>query len=136
MNRYCIYSGQRLSQTMLFSDEVEIDHILPFSRSLHDGIGNKILCTRQANREKGNRTPFEAWGHDAGRWAKIEARAECLPVHKRKLFRSDAMEAFLDGKDFLARHLTDMGRAVSAHGFQSVLEGRTRSISTPCRVRL
>lgn len=113
MDRYCVYSGQRLSKTLLFSDQVEIDHILPFSRSLHDGIGNKILCARQGNRDKGNRTPFEAWGHTA-RWAGIEERAERLPEHKRKLFRENALEAFLDGKDFLARHLSDtayLGRA-------------------------
>ena len=106
MDRYCVYSGQRLSNALLFSDEVEIDHILPFSLSLHDGIGNKILCTRQANRDKGNRTPFEAWGHTA-RWAGIEERAERLPEHKRKLFREDALIAFLGEGNFLARHLTE-----------------------------
>lgn len=117
MDRYCVYSGQRLSQTLLFSDEIEVDHILPFSRSLHDGIGNKILCTRQSNRDKGNRTPFEAWGH-TDRWADVAARAERLPEHKRKLFRDGALETFLDGKDFLARHLTDtayLGRAAKQY---------------------
>lgn len=113
MDRYCVYSGQHLSKAMLFSDEVEIDHILPFSKSLHDGVGNKILCTRQSNRDKGNRTPFETWGH-TDRWADIEERAERLPEHKRKLFQEHALETFLDGKDFLARHLSDtayLGRA-------------------------
>jgi CRISPR-associated endonuclease Csn1 len=107
MDRYCVYSGQRIGPTMLFSDDIEVDHILPFSRSLHDGIGNKILCTRQSNRDKGNRTPFEAWGHDAARWANIEERAARLPEHKRKLFRENALEDFLGNQDFLARHLTD-----------------------------
>lgn len=113
MDRHCIYTGKRLSESLLFSDEVEIDHILPFSQSLHDGIGNKILCTRQSNRDKGNRTPFEAWGH-TDRWEGITARAERLPEHKRKLFRENALQSFLDGKDFLARHLNDtayLGRA-------------------------
>lgn len=117
MDRYCVYSGKRLSKTLLFSDEIEVDHLLPFSRSLHDGIGNKILCTRQSNRDKGNRTPFEAWGH-TDRWQGIVERAEPLPEHKRKLFQEDALEAFLDGKDFLDRHLTDtayLGRAVKQY---------------------
>lgn len=117
MDRYCVYSGQRLSESLLFSDEVEIDHILPFSQSLHDGIGNKILCTRQSNRDKGNRTPFDAWGHTE-RWHDIEERAERLPEHKRKLFREHALDTFLDGKDFLARHLTDtayLGRAAKQY---------------------
>lgn len=117
MDRYCIYSGQRLSKTLLFSDEVEIDHILPFSRSLHDGIGNKILCTRQSNRDKGNRTPYEAWCHTE-RWAGIEERAERLPEHKRKLFREGAVETFLGERGFLERHLNDtayLGRAAKQY---------------------
>ncbi|MGH8505716.1 MAG: type II CRISPR RNA-guided endonuclease Cas9 [Stenotrophobium sp.] len=117
MDRYCIYSGQRLSKATLFSDEIEVDHVLPFSRSLHDGIGNKLLCTRQSNRDKGNRTPFEAWGH-VDRWPGILERAERLPEHKRKLFQERALETFLDGKDFLARHLTDtayLGRAAKQY---------------------
>lgn len=117
MDRYCVYSGKRLSKAMLFSDEVEIDHILPFSQSLHDGIGNKLLCTRQSNRDKGNRAPFEAWGHTE-HWGGIAERAEHLPEHKRKLFRENALETFLDGKDFLARHLTDtayLGRAAKQY---------------------
>lgn len=116
LNRACIYSGERLSEAKLFTDEVEIDHILPFSRSLNDGVGNKVLCTRQANRDKGNRTPFEAFGHSPGRyrWEDIEARSASLPLRKARLFQENALEAFLDGKDFLDRHLTDtayFGRA-------------------------
>lgn len=124
LDRYCIYSGKRLSAAMLFSDEVEIDHILPFSRSLHDGTGNKILCTRQANRDKGNRTPYEAFGHSPGdySWENILERvghsfaSSANPAlrNKEKLFRESAMEDFLGDKDFLDRHLTDtayLGRA-------------------------
>lgn len=117
LDRYCVYSGQRLSKAMLFSGEVEIDHVLPFSKSLHDGIGNKILCARQANRDKGNRAPFEAFGHSPPGydWNEIMARVERLfansknPALRRKaeLFREDALEIFLQGKDFLDRHLTD-----------------------------
>lgn len=117
MHRCCVYSGQPMGIAKLFTDEVEIDHILPFSRSLHDGIGNKLLCTRQSNRENGNRTPFEAWGH-TGRWLEIEDRAARLPEQKRKLFSESAIEIFLDGKDFLARHLSDtayLGRAAKQY---------------------
>lgn len=124
LDRYCVYSGKRLSMASLFSDEIEIDHILPFSRSLHDGIGNKILCTRQANRDKGNRTPHDAFGHSPPGydWQAILARVERTfgasanpgVRGKARLFRADALETFLGDKDFLDRHLTDtayVGRA-------------------------
>jgi CRISPR-associated endonuclease Csn1 len=104
---------------MLFSDEVEIDHVLPFSKSLHDGTGNKVLCTRQANRDKGDRTPFEAFGHSPGiyNWDEIMERAARLPGRKPRLFQPNALESFLDGRDFLDRQLIDTGylaRAASA----------------------
>ena len=106
LDRYCIYSGKRISKTLLFSDEIEIDHILPFSRTLNDGTGNKILCTRQSNRDKGNKAPFEAWGH-TDKWQGIVDRAERLSGRKPSLFKQSAVENFLGDKDFLDRQLTD-----------------------------
>lgn len=105
----CIYTGERISPTKLFSDEVEIDHILPFSRSLDDGIGNKVLCIRKANRDKRNQTPFEAFSrsHANYAWDEIMERAERLVPRKAKRFREKALEEFLKDNDFLARHLND-----------------------------
>ena len=109
LNRVCIYTGKGLSIETLFSDEVEIDHILPFSRSLHDGVGNKILCVRQANREKGNRTPYEAFGHSpfGYDWNAILNRAATLPSRKASFFQEDALQKFLGENSFLDRHLND-----------------------------
>lgn len=59
-SRKCPFTGKHLSQNMLFSGELEIEHILPVSRTLDDGFNNKILALREANRRKGNRTPWEA----------------------------------------------------------------------------
>ncbi|MGN0918293.1 MAG: type II CRISPR RNA-guided endonuclease Cas9, partial [Oxalobacter sp.] len=38
---------------------VEVDHILPYSRSFDDSKNNKALVFTWENRDKGNRTPFE-----------------------------------------------------------------------------
>ncbi|TAK38849.1 MAG: type II CRISPR RNA-guided endonuclease Cas9 [Lysobacteraceae bacterium] len=122
MSHPCVYTGAQIGIEKLFSSEVEIDHILPYSRSLDDSLSNKVLCLSRANREKRNRTPFDAFGHTAA-WESIEARLENLPSNKAKRFREGAMQAFLDrsklttedlqawgfekGDSFLARHLTD-----------------------------
>lgn len=105
----CVYTGTRISRARLFSDDIEIDHILPFSRSLDDGIGNKVLCVRRANRDKRQRTPHEAFGHSPGDydWQAILARVERLLPRKAKRFQEQALEAFLRDRDFLDRHLTD-----------------------------
>lgn len=62
-----------------------IEHIVP--RSL-TRVGRQrdhlVLAHRQCNDEKGDRTPWQAWGGDADRWAQIEAHAKVL--EKKKLF--------------------------------------------------
>lgn len=105
LDRRCIYTGVQISMDMLFSDQVEVDHILPFDATLDDSNANRILCLREANREKRKRSPFEAWGH-TDRWAQIAERAGRLPREKRWRFEPNAMERF-EGEGFIARHLVD-----------------------------
>eukprot|EP00456_Euglypha_rotunda_P014692 TRINITY_DN14650_c0_g1_i9.p1 TRINITY_DN14650_c0_g1~~TRINITY_DN14650_c0_g1_i9.p1 ORF type:complete len:795 (+),score=243.97 TRINITY_DN14650_c0_g1_i9:141-2387(+) len=106
LDRRCIYTGMQISIDMLFSAAVEVDHILPFTATLDDSNGNKIICMREANRDKRKRSPYEAWGHTA-RWEEIAARAAQLPKNKRWRFEPDAMEKFKDESGFQARHLVD-----------------------------
>jgi CRISPR-associated endonuclease Csn1 len=106
LDRRCVYTGKQISIDMLFSDTVEVDHILPFSATLDDSNGNKILCMREANREKRKRSPYEAFGH-RNDWEDIAARASRLPREKRWRFEPDAMMRFDKKGGFLARQLID-----------------------------
>lgn len=109
-SRRCPFTGEPISPTRLFSPEVEIEHLLPFARTLDDSIANKTVSLRRANRDKGNNSPFEAFGHSPSGydWAAILERAQSLPTNKRWRFAENAMERYLrDEKDFLARHLND-----------------------------
>ncbi len=103
--RVCVYSGTPISKEMLFGGGIEIDHILPYSRTLDDDFTNKVLCTRQSNRKKGNRPPAEAWKGEVLR--EIAERAERLFRNKAWRFAPDAMERFEERGGFAARHLTD-----------------------------
>lgn len=109
--RRCPYSGVQIGAYMALSDEVEIEHVLPFSKTLDDSLNNKTLVTRRANRIKGNRTPFEArldfekegWAYDG-----ILNRAERMPKNKRYRFGIDGYEKWLrEDNNFLARALND-----------------------------
>lgn len=106
LDRRCIYTGAQISIGMLFSGEVEVDHILPFSETLDDSAANRLLCLREANRIKRKRSPYEAFGHTP-QWEEIAARAARLPREKRWRFEPDAMRKFDDKGGFLARHLVD-----------------------------
>ena len=85
-NGKCAYSGKRLVLENLFSNEhyAEIDHIIPFSRCGNDSLINKVLVLTEENRQKGNLTPFEAWGADESRWAEYEARVNSMNLPFRK----------------------------------------------------
>lgn len=102
----CPFTGTPLTFQMVCSEETEIEHILPFSQTLDDRNLNKVVALRSANREKGNRTPFEAWGHDGERYQQILARAEAVPT-KAWRFQPDAMQRFEEQTDFIGRQLNE-----------------------------
>lgn len=86
-NGKCMYSGRPLDINRLFADEHygEIDHIIPFSRCGNDSLNNKVLVLTEENQNKGNLTPYEAWGNDDSKWADYEARVKAtfLPFPKK-----------------------------------------------------
>ncbi len=106
MVRNCPYSGQRISASMLFDGSCDVDHILPYSRTLDDSFSNRTLCLKEFNRSKTNKTPWEAWG-DTSQWVLISANLGNLPKNKAWRFAPDAMERFEGENDFSARALKD-----------------------------
>lgn len=111
LDRRCPYSGVQLGAADVLSERVEIEHILPFSMTLDDSLNNKTVSLRQANRVKGNRTPWQAREDFAAQgwlYEDILSRAEGMPRPKRQRFAPDGYEKWLrDDKDFLARALND-----------------------------
>lgn len=110
-SRCCPYSGVQISAAMLLSDQVEIEHILPFSQTLDDSLNNKTVALRRANRVKANRTPWEARADFAAQGWSYEGilqRAELMPKAKCYRFAQDGYQRWLgEEKDYLARALND-----------------------------
>ncbi|MCD4735694.1 MAG: type II CRISPR RNA-guided endonuclease Cas9 [Bacteroidales bacterium] len=110
--RCCPYTGKHISLNAvdgLFSNKFEIEHILPKSKTFNDRPANKTVSYFKANRDKGERCPFEAFGHNPKgyEWDEILARAEKLPKNKRWKFYPDAMKNFENENDVISRMLTD-----------------------------
>ena len=106
----CVYTGKTISLAELFSDDVQIEHIVPYSRSLDDSFNNKTLSYRIANYYKGNKTPYEAFGNnkDGFNYNEILERAKIFNKSKFDRFTKDAMDIYnKDGNDFIARQLSD-----------------------------
>lgn len=106
-NEVCAYSGKIISFSQLFTSEVEIDHILPRSRSLDDSQMNKVVCFRDENHGstgKGQRTPRQWLEHsNPEKYEAMCQRAKKLPYSKYQRFlRKDAKP-----EDFIERQLND-----------------------------
>lgn len=103
----CPYTGKGIGITDVLRNDgyVQIEHIVPYSRSLDDSMGNKTLCIADENREKSNKTPFEFYADSKEHWDEIKKRAfSLLPYPKYVKFISDK-PAVLD--DFISRQLND-----------------------------
>lgn len=107
LDRRCPYCADPIGMRSLFSGEAEVDHIIPYSRSLDDSAGNKVVAHRHCNRAKGNRTPHECWGHDADRWDRIAEQVARLHKSKQWRFGPDAIQRVEKDGGFLARQLVD-----------------------------
>ena len=105
---FCMYSGRAISQAQLFNGDVDVDHILPYSRSLDDSRLNKVLALRSENQAKGNRTPYEWLAEtDPEKYEEVLQRAKTLPLDIRNgmLPKFAAKDVKID--DFIQRQLND-----------------------------
>ena len=137
--RVCPYTGRNLSFEMVVSSQTQIDHILPFSKTLDDSMANKVVCIATANRDKGDRSPYEAFGQGqmGYNYQKILDATAKFPPNKRWRFREDAMDRFAEEGVFLdrqlneTRYLSRTARAYLAHLYDEKGEGRRRVMATP-----
>lgn len=104
----CIYSNEPIDITRL--DEqgyCEIDHIIPYSRSLDNSFNNKVLCLARENQNKTSHTPFE-YLEPLGKWHEFKIRVGSMmglpAIKKRHLLN----EGFKDREtEFRERNLND-----------------------------
>ena len=128
LTRCCPFTDKPISFAQLMNGDVEIEHILPFKRTLDDSMANLTVAFRWANRLKGNNTPYEAFAgnrfeKDGVVWDQVRTRGDALH-HKSWRFGPDAMTRFENDNDFIARQLTDNAHiAKSAVKYLGCLKG-------------
>ena len=104
----CAYSNRPINLTTLFTGEIEIDHIIPFSQSLDDSYMNKVICYASENRYKGQRTPIDAYGSDEEKWNQItQSLSHWAAKLKSKRNRFYMTDAQVIERDFLSSQLND-----------------------------
>ncbi len=103
----CPYTGKSIGMNDLFGPNVDVEHIIPYSRCLDDSYMNKTLCMAEENRQvKGNRTPWEAYHGRPKKWEEILQRVKALPPPKQRRFKQEEVDEI---SDFVSRQLNDTG---------------------------
>ncbi len=106
----CLYCGKGITASELFTKEIEIEHILPFSRTLLDSESNLTVAHSSCNAFKAECSPYEAFSSNPNgfNWDEIVARANQLKnTSKKNKFSSTAMDNFEKDSSFITRQLTD-----------------------------
>ena len=107
-NHFCAYSRKCIPDHVIFTAEVEIDHILPYKKSLDDSYMNKVLCYTAENRYKADRTPIDAFGSDEDKWNQITQAIGAWKGLDSKVNRFFMTEADLQKRDnFISSQLND-----------------------------
>ncbi len=109
--RICPYTGKPISQHQLFGKhpEFQIEHILPYSRTLDDSYMNKTLCCVHENIDKGNQIPYEFYADSKPeQWEKILQRIARLPYPKRQRFwqKEVKLDSFIERQINDTRYIT------------------------------
>lgn len=107
-NGKCMYSGKAIDANRLFEPNyLQIDHILPISKSMNDSYNNKVLVIADENQNKGNRTPYEYFGDDAKRWQEFEARVYTLNNREKQRNLLKKVISEDEQKEFISRNIND-----------------------------
>jgi CRISPR-associated endonuclease Csn1 len=116
----CPYSGETLPpETELFGANLQIDHILPRSRSHDNSYDNKVLVYTQTNQNKGNRSPFEHFSSISDtRWLEFQAMVGSMRGLRHRKRRNLLDSTFAEREsEFISRNLNDtryIGRVVAS----------------------
>ncbi|PHR70849.1 MAG: type II CRISPR RNA-guided endonuclease Cas9 [Lutibacter sp.] len=111
-DKRCPFTGKNIEVNELFSGEIQIEHIFPWSRSLNDSFMNKTLCFADENRAKGNLTPYEFYSKlGEEKWEEIKLQAlSCFKTKPNYPNAYHKFKQFVKKKhddDFISRQLND-----------------------------
>ena len=107
-NECCAYSGNKICLSTLWSADIDVDHIIPYSQSLDNSYMNKVVCFASENRFKGQRTPIDAYSGNEEKWNQITQRISRWHAglkSKKNRFYMTATD--VQKRDFISSQLND-----------------------------
>jgi len=124
----CPYSQEGFEPIDLLRDDspLEVDHIIPQSRVIDDSFNNLAICHHKENRNKSNKTPWEAYHGDPEKYDRIIAAAKKFGNRaklNRFLWNDEQLKEFVN--NFSESQLNDTAFASKeARKYLSLLYGQ------------
>ena len=118
----CSYSLEKIALEDVFDkNKVQIDHILPYSRTFDDSYFNKTLVLTKYNQEKKEMTPYE-WFGKTERWTSFKNYISLLNISDKKKdhylledlteeIASDMRNQNLNDTKYISKYLTNFIKA-------------------------
>nr|MDA3779833.1 hypothetical protein [Bacteroidales bacterium] len=90
------YEGKPISLAQLFTPDIEIEHIIPYSISGDDSFANKTLSFKSFNAKKGNKTPMQYFSDKSDEFKRFKQNIKNFPDNKkdRFLLTDEKIESF------------------------------------------
>lgn len=125
------YSGKYISPALLFSKEIDIEHIVPQAMVFDDSFANKTLEFREFNIDKSNLTALDyveqKWGQQGvEEYKERVSQMACSPVKKKHLLwhESDVPQGFLNrdltNSQYIARKATELLLQAVRHVYPTI----------------
>jgi CRISPR-associated endonuclease Csn1 len=92
-NERCLYCGKPISAVDLFSNKVQVDHILPRAQTLDNSMSNVAVVHTKENLDKGDRTIFEWVGEQQMFEIADRAKGWKLPFATQRKILTEHVEA-------------------------------------------
>lgn len=116
-----LYEDKVIPFEKVFSSEYEVDHIIPYSISFDDSFNNKILVSKKANQEKGNRLPKSYLGKNNNKFEELVSMIK-NPQKREKLLKielTDEEKRALKTRSLNdTRHITTLMHSYLLHNIQ------------------
>ena len=106
----CPYSLKPIPAERLYEENfVQVDHIIPFSRSFDDSYNNKVLVLTDENQRKKEKTPFEYFGENEQQWRRFEEYVELTYKFNARKRQNLLIKKFSEQKseEWIARNIND-----------------------------
>lgn len=111
-NGHCMYCNKPLDINNILTDGVQIEHILPISKSFDDSFNNKAISCKDCNANKKNMTPYQ-YLNSSNRYEEFEKRVldnkNISDIKKNNLLYKDDLDKYKTR--FFNRNLRDTAYA-------------------------